>query len=329
MLRHRDFSAWIVSEGQQIPVYLVAVDENAHSVSCWIPSEAGKTFSIHWRDEGTGVQSCTFISLDGYVVPGRFLFGDGTASRHGVRTGANTERPFVFSQSQSSGASGQCTKDAGTIMLKVKRVKLEGSKPANPLQNIPDWNSQSHIGEHCVGYGENMETYLQSPTTWQVKPYNRSGKRSYVTFVFRYRSRDWLMAQGIIPNDNSALIVPKNRPAKQRVASAPVAQLVNTLMTPSPSLSPNSNRLDRLSIELKNAFPPVQGRVRPALSLRTVSVKGRGRYDQFPGEGLLDLGPPPNPGRFMQGPDSASQESESTAVDPTELTNEGQKSAAI
>ncbi|KAG0699642.1 hypothetical protein DFH29DRAFT_935698 [Suillus ampliporus] len=327
MLKHRDFSAWIVSEGEQITEYLVAVDANAHSVSCWIPSEAGKTFSIHWRDEGTQVHSCTFISLDGYVVPGRFLFGEGTASRNGIRTGPSTERPFVFAQTQSSGASGQGMKDAGTIVLKVKRVKLQGSKPANPLQNIPDWNSQSHVGEHCVGYGEETQTYLQSPTTWQVKPYNRAGKRSYVTFVFRYRSRDWLMAQGIITNENGAGIIPKNRPPKRRVASAPVTQLLNAPITPSPS--PDQNRLDRLNIELKNAFHPGQGRVRPAHSVRTVSVKGRGKHDRFPGEGLLDLDPPPNPSSFMQDPNSGSPDSESTAVNPAEATNDEDKETAV
>ncbi|KAJ8586104.1 hypothetical protein M405DRAFT_744160 [Rhizopogon salebrosus TDB-379] len=103
MLTHRGFSAWIVSEGQQIHEYLVAVDKKANRVSCWIPSEAGKTFSIHWKDAGTNVHSCTFITLDGFVVPGRFLFGEGSASRDGIRTGPSTERPFVFAQSQNSG----------------------------------------------------------------------------------------------------------------------------------------------------------------------------------------------------------------------------------
>ncbi|KAJ8586105.1 hypothetical protein M405DRAFT_744189, partial [Rhizopogon salebrosus TDB-379] len=80
-------------------------------------------------------------------------------------------------------------KDAGTIMLKVKRVKLQGSKPANQLQRLPDWTSQGHVGEHCVGYGQERVGYVQSPTTWKVEPYDESSKRSYVTFVFRYRSR--------------------------------------------------------------------------------------------------------------------------------------------
>lgn len=53
--------------------------------------------------------------------------------------------------SSSTGASGQGTGDAGSIMLKIKLVELDGSKTANPLQSIPDLSSQSHPGDHCVG----------------------------------------------------------------------------------------------------------------------------------------------------------------------------------
>lgn len=82
------------------------------------------------------------------------------------------------------GASGQNTNDAGSIMLKIKLVELDGSKTANPLQSIPDLSSQSHPGDHCVGYGQETNTYMQSPMTWKVK----QGERSHVTFLFRYRS---------------------------------------------------------------------------------------------------------------------------------------------
>lgn len=50
-----------------------------------------------------------------------------------------------------TGASEQSMKDAGSIMLKIRLVTLDGSKAANPLQNIPDLNSQSHLGDHCIG----------------------------------------------------------------------------------------------------------------------------------------------------------------------------------
>jgi hypothetical protein len=313
MLTHRGFSACILSEGKPIPEYLVAVvDENPNTISCWIPSEVGKTFSVYWRDEGTKVHSCAFITLDGFVVPGRFLFGEGEAWRNGVRSGPQTERPFMFAQRPSSGTSGQ-SKDAGSIMLKIKLVTLDGSKAANTLQDVPDLNLQSHPGDHCVGYGQETNTYTQSPMTWKVKPSDQHSNRSHVTFLFRYRSLEWLKAQGII---STGLHVPKNRPLKRRVASAPVAQSMNAPITPSPS-PPNSKKAEQfgqLNAELNNGFSSGQGRVRPAPSVRTVSVGGRGRHDRFSGEILLDfqVGPPPDPSRFMQGAYSAPQESDRT-----------------
>lgn len=153
MLMHRDFSAWIVSNNQPLPEYLVAVDEKGSRVSCWIPSEAGKQFSVHWRDHGSNVHTCSFISLDGFVVPGRFLYGTGSASREGVRSGPTSERPFIFAEYRDPSSSGDCNRNAGTIMLKIKRVRLEGHKRANPFQTIPDGSSRATISGHCVGAG--------------------------------------------------------------------------------------------------------------------------------------------------------------------------------
>lgn len=42
MLNHRGFSAWITVGDEALPEYLVAVDDEAHRVSCWIPGDEGK-----------------------------------------------------------------------------------------------------------------------------------------------------------------------------------------------------------------------------------------------------------------------------------------------
>jgi hypothetical protein len=55
-----------------------------------------QTFRVHWRDEGSKVDTAAYITLDGYKVPGRYLWGKGETSRGGIRTGPNTERPFTF-----------------------------------------------------------------------------------------------------------------------------------------------------------------------------------------------------------------------------------------
>lgn len=292
MLMHRDFSAWIVSNNQPLPEYLVAVDEKGSRVSCWIPSEAGKQFSVHWKDHGSNVHTCSFISLDGFVVPGRFLYGTGSASREGVRSGPTSERPFIFAEYRDPSSSGDCSRNAGTIMLKIKRVRLEGHKRANPFQTIPDGSSRVTISGHCVGYGDERPTYEQSPSTWQIKPYDKASSGSYVTFVFRYRPREFLLSQGIMSEDDrtaeSAVPQRKARPSQRRVTSAPVAtaQATSTLITPSPSPSPNTKKMETTA-----SFYPGLARHRTTQNVRTVSMNEPRRNMPYPGEGILELFP--------------------------------------
>ena len=58
---------------------------------------------MYWKDHGGKVDSCAYIVLDGSVVPGRFLFGNGVAFREGVRNGPMTEKPFMFLKLEESG----------------------------------------------------------------------------------------------------------------------------------------------------------------------------------------------------------------------------------
>jgi len=58
---------------------------------------------VYWQDHGGAVDSCAFITLDGLVVPGRFLFGDGIASRSGARVSKTSEKPFMFQKVPETG----------------------------------------------------------------------------------------------------------------------------------------------------------------------------------------------------------------------------------
>lgn len=58
-----------------------------------------KSFQVRWRDDHSSrIQSAGYIDLDGFIVPGRFLYGYGETYRAGVRTGPNRERPFIFAR---------------------------------------------------------------------------------------------------------------------------------------------------------------------------------------------------------------------------------------
>jgi hypothetical protein len=119
------------------------------------------------------VSTCAFIILDGVIVPGRFLHGEGAAYRGGVRVSKTTERPFVFKKVKETSSCVLCyngplltgqwidattqedSKEAGLIILKIKRIKCVAPRAPNPIQFVP---SAGHAlgmrkqGDLCVGY---------------------------------------------------------------------------------------------------------------------------------------------------------------------------------
>ncbi|KAK2466795.1 hypothetical protein APHAL10511_001053 [Amanita phalloides] len=237
MLTHREFSAWVVVEGRELPEYLVAVDDEASRVSCWIIGEEGCPFSVHWKDHGGLVDTCGYITLDGFTVPGRFLFGEGTACRGGVRTSPTTERPFVFQKvhedvvpTVQAGA-----KDIGMITLRIKRVTRMANKPANAFQVLPSMVAgKQQAGDLCIGFGEETPAFRQHLSTWTVEPYEKDDPlstipKTYISFVFRYRTREFLEAQGIISEAKKPRV-----PAFRRIVSLPMS------MMPTPPESPDN-----------------------------------------------------------------------------------------
>jgi len=287
MLTHRGFSAWIVVDGKPVPEYLVAEDTKAARVSCWVPSEAGQKFSVHWKDHGGKVDSCSFISLDGLVVPGRFLFGSGETFRQGVRSSTTTERPFVFQKiEQDEPSTHAVNKDVGMITLRVKRIQRVASRPANPVQQLPSVTlGKRKAGELCVSFGEDKQAFDQFAYTWSVKPYEKdapAGSRTpstYVSFVFRYRSREFLQMQGIMPeSDVPSLSPPTTRSSMRRVSSAPAMPIPETHTLITPRASPAPPRKKRKSEE-KPYLPAAPRRPRrPSADMRrTVSYQTTSR----------------------------------------------------
>ncbi|KAF9075154.1 hypothetical protein BDP27DRAFT_1315591 [Rhodocollybia butyracea] len=249
MLTHRGFSAWVVVDGSPAKEYLTAVSSNSNQVSCWIEGIPNKAFSIHWSDSGGKVDTCSFITLDGVLVPGRFLLGSGATFRSGVRTSKNTEAPFVFKQFQHAtdnvGTPSSSKAEAGMITLKIKRVDRVSSRPANLYQDVSKLSEAGQRqGAICTGFGEDNKSYEQSPYTWTIKGHDPSPSKSkkiatHVSFVFRYRTREFLQTQGIITEPDpvpDTPPIPKRVPVR-RIVSAPAGAAPPT-PSPTPPLRP-------------------------------------------------------------------------------------------
>ncbi|KAH6918414.1 hypothetical protein BKA70DRAFT_1416413 [Coprinopsis sp. MPI-PUGE-AT-0042] len=208
MLTHRGFSAWIAVDDQPLPEYLTAVDEAANRVSCWVPGEEGQTFQVWWQDHGGKVETCSFIVLDGLAVPGRFLMGEGNCDEEWDQSFSYDGEAFHVCENAGedvcSEEGEEPNTEAGTIMLKIKRVKRSAPHRCNPVHDVNDIAAlgKKKVGDLCIGFGQERATTLQSPTTWSVEPYDTPGSSkpsTYVSFVFRYRSAEFLESQGIAP----------------------------------------------------------------------------------------------------------------------------------
>ncbi|KAI0336526.1 hypothetical protein GY45DRAFT_1366035 [Cubamyces sp. BRFM 1775] len=203
MIEHRGFSAWITSEDVALLEIEPRVDEKKHTVTCWI---AGPPFVVHWRDHGSKVDSASYIYVDGFKVSGQFLFGKGEELRRGVRVGPREERPFVFSKIDPDDAMGfndkATNKNVGSIVLEIKLIKRTEVYGLNKVREPPSViRGHRQAGDVCVKYGESRPTAEQQPT-WRIRPHDPKSPGPFVTFTFRYRTKDWLVEQGIINPDD-------------------------------------------------------------------------------------------------------------------------------
>ncbi|TBU50770.1 hypothetical protein BD309DRAFT_1075414 [Dichomitus squalens] len=206
MLDHRGFSAWITSDGLELVEFEPRINTQAHTVTCWIAGSVGQPFIVHWRDHGSLVDSASWIYFDGFKVSGQFLYGSGEELRRGVRVGSEEERPFVFSSIDHMDPVGTIggrptDKNVGSIVLEIRLIKLVGEREPNTLTPPPDVIRGNRLpGEVAIRYGDARPASMQK-RTYKIEPFDTNAPGPYVTFIFRYRSKDWLVSQGIVGDD--------------------------------------------------------------------------------------------------------------------------------
>ncbi|OCH92214.1 hypothetical protein OBBRIDRAFT_818381 [Obba rivulosa] len=239
MLAHLSYAAWVTCEGKELSEYEVTLDKRKNRVTCWIPSQAGKTFTVHWRDMGSSVESATYLYLDGTVVPGHFLFGSGTAERGSMRVGEAEERPFMFAtvQEDTEGTPSKknASKHVGTIMIKIRQVRRTSPHAPN-APRVPPRSPRGRrtTGETYIGFGPIRSSHPQATNTWSIVPYDDKKPGSYVTFVFRYRPRDFLVMQGIMSRSDPEFIAAS--------PSTPALTTASTSPSPGPTPSPKRSK---------------------------------------------------------------------------------------
>ncbi|KAG1743500.1 hypothetical protein EDB19DRAFT_568532 [Suillus lakei] len=227
MLSYGTLRACIRVDGQALESYRIETFPEENKVTCWIASEAGKTFSVVWQDINHARQyhQTGDVTLDGIHGGGQLMralsfnepptYQRCTMEFKYVNTSMNSIRPLTFSKLQLTDEDQHLNSahaGLGEISLAIWPVNVIGMGYQRSLVSAKGTmvhERSKKASSHCVGFGEEIRVPPQ-----QVINVARVGITPTATFVFRYRPFDRLVADGIAP--------PPMQPSRGTKREAPV-----------------------------------------------------------------------------------------------------------
>ncbi|KAJ3571503.1 hypothetical protein NP233_g3721 [Leucocoprinus birnbaumii] len=232
MPAHNDISVKIQVDGADLPEFMVEKDIEKNKITWWVPAQTGKVFIKIWdhleflqslSKKLTEFQEFRILveSLDksrgvwrvGVKANGAqaysTLIGTRPGSRHSRNVGYYREsttslRRFVFSPvtlvDDDDLLQGLQVASLGEVEVECHSVDVLGSFVKGPSKSvIPDGQKLHEKAKkgiaHHIGYGS---TRSASPTR-----FHNHIKEHLATFVFRYRTLDFLQAQGVAPREQN------------------------------------------------------------------------------------------------------------------------------
>ncbi|EAU83143.2 hypothetical protein CC1G_07825 [Coprinopsis cinerea okayama7 len=218
----------IMDVGRELPEYKTEMKWDSLSsiplVTCYIPSEAGKTFQVKVEAPALHYQHWAFdLSLDdsSVVVPQSAMpasYGNVAVLSEDL-VGPTSSRTFQFSNIQRTVEDRyllqmmiprNVSNRLGEIELRI--CSVDGFAMASSRESRAHrWSNAQSVGriherakkamDHCIDFGEPR---FFRPGLWAI-PF---GKRHQATVIFKYRTIDLLVADNIAPR--SVLPLPKH-----------------------------------------------------------------------------------------------------------------------
>ncbi|THU78511.1 hypothetical protein K435DRAFT_786228 [Dendrothele bispora CBS 962.96] len=200
MLTLGDFSAWITVDNLPLQEYDPKI--KGSEIACWIPSEAGKNFTVKWMIK-EHICVITDVYLDGKGTGGRILragFGgtDHEDSKSGIYTSPTSQKLFLFSRLDLTDDDAYLDTNH-TQIGEIKVVFHEGVVDSDATFGPCVFQEPEKVHEqskkaisHQVGLGTEEQTPRQKFSCCRRL-------RPLATMIFRYRPIDILQANGLAP----------------------------------------------------------------------------------------------------------------------------------
>ncbi|KAJ6498800.1 hypothetical protein C8R45DRAFT_980019 [Mycena sanguinolenta] len=201
----KEFSAWVCIDGKEVPEYNVEISEADRTVTCWIASELGKKFSVHWKNSAYQGSTAGDLKMDGTSCGGKLMRYPSTTSKDGVIDG-QTLKPFMFSSLQLTDddadlrGPGVALPDLGVIELYIYPTSVTQAshrRSAGPAANLTTLKVHERSKKAVTQQiGLAPAERLPAPSSFAYPV--RIGP-DLVKFLFKYRPLDVLRANGIAP----------------------------------------------------------------------------------------------------------------------------------
>ncbi|KAF7357813.1 hypothetical protein MVEN_00827300 [Mycena venus] len=202
MPQSHGFSAWITIEGTKVLEFDVRTVNK--TVTCWIPSEVGKKFSIYWSNLSVPGMTGGRVLMDGHNCDGQILARKRRPTStfmSGINEATTSVRPFVFGTLDITDDEAVPVSNPdealGTIDLEIWKVETSDAGPstwtgtAAPVPQKIQERSKKAVTQQ-IGFGDSVD---RQP----VKVLSCKWTERIVTFSFKYRPLDLLRADGIAP----------------------------------------------------------------------------------------------------------------------------------
>ncbi|KAF5370483.1 hypothetical protein D9615_009734 [Tricholomella constricta] len=169
MLEMNGFSAWVLVDEIELPEYEIQDFMGKKEVTCWIPSEAGKQFTVAWRDPVGLVETAGYLNVDGTPCGAKHMYSSSqrpgrrvdTVQKSSVSTSSTTERPLSFARLELTDDDLYLNVPAsprlGEIRLDIFEVKIQGettfAQPGMPPDTQILHERTKKVAEHRVKLG--------------------------------------------------------------------------------------------------------------------------------------------------------------------------------
>ncbi|KAK7461824.1 hypothetical protein VKT23_008255 [Stygiomarasmius scandens] len=220
MLQVGNISAWVSIDGIELTQY--SIENYGFESSCWIASEVGKKFAVHWKYESLPCDLRAAVYIDGQKCDSILSSRSRLPKERyvdAVPTSGKSERPLMFSVPNTTDDEeylAMTNPVTGEIKVEVHEceitaeVEFENSNSHFTGAGKVHEKSKKALG-HQVGLGE--ERISRSHDRVEVDDGDK-----VATFLFRYRPIEFLQADGIAP---SAVTDNSSQASSSRKRSAP------------------------------------------------------------------------------------------------------------